>query len=223
MKKTLKLLIFCFATMLMLLSTSSVNVSAKVKNPFTGIKKTYHFIAGSPSEYGMDFITPSYSSKIKMTATSSKKSVATVKAYTAKEGKKYYGYIGINPKSKGTTTLTLKVTIKGKTYKKTCKVSVEKYVNPFDSLVIDGVDYTSKMDKKLDVVLSPDYFNGTISYKIKPDYKISYFYADDANFNSYDLSNGMKLKKKTVCLALVYKNTKTKAKGIMYIYSKKGY
>ncbi len=218
MKKTLKVLIFSFVAMAMVVCTSVMSASAAVKDPLADMKSSYKMVKAERTEMGGDFITEEYKSKITLSVSSSKKSVATAKVYNEKDGKKYYSAFEIIPKGAGTTTFTVKATIDGKTFEKKCKVTIEKYVNPFSSFSIGGKSYMKQLNKSNVLDLKSKYITGKIKYKVKSGYKVTGTYAFTTK-SEYKVKTGMKLKDKTTYMGFMYKNTKSKVSNEVVLSS----
>lgn len=128
----------------------------------------------------------------------------------------------LEPKKPGKATITIKAKKGKKVYKKKCKVTFLKYVNPFSKLKIGGKNYTSKLKKKSDLNLNKAYLNGKVSYKLKKGYTIQCFEAYRHKKGSVyggDVSDGDTLPKNTEWIRIVMTN-KQGVEFTMWIISK---
>ena len=100
---------------------------------------------------GTYFSTPNYDSKVTIKVKNSNPKVAKVTcknevASDDRNRKKYAGSYTITPISAGTAKIYVKVTVKGKTYTKTCSIRSYKWESPFTALKIGSSDYQKKLN-----------------------------------------------------------------------------
>lgn len=158
---------------------------------------------------GADYITPFYDSKVTIKVKSSNPKVAKVKgeAYAKtdwKTGKKEYAACyTITPVSAGTAKISVKVTVKGKTYSKTCTVKSCKWESPITNLKIGSANYQSKLNKSNLVHTKRQIISGKVYYKVKRGFNAKVYadyYSDPTNkfsVESKEIKSGQSLPQNT--------------------------
>lgn len=213
-------------TGIFLILISAVNVSAATNNPLAKMpKKDSEVLNRAIFAKGATFMTPYYSSEVKISVNNSNPSVATVKTgtgqnnYTENSSRGgYYAYYEVVPVSPGNTKIKVTVTINKKSYTKTCNYTVYKWENPFKKIKIGSTEYQSKLNKKgIYILKNKKTISGKITYKLNPDFvitKITACYYTDPNkkylTQHKDLKNGDKLPKNTIYISICAKSKKNK-------------
>lgn len=176
---------------------------------------------------GADFITPDFSSEIKMNVTSSNPRVATVKGHNEKyenpSGNRCYAWYEIKLVSPGTTKIKATVTYNKKTYTGTCVYTVYKWENPFKSLKIGTNDYTSRFQKSGVYKINRKTINsGKLIYQLKPgfvlkDINAQYYIDPDRSFLTEfeTIKKGQKLPENTTAISLTVQSKKNNQKYTM--------
>lgn len=168
-KKMSIVTILCAAFLLLASSTvvqAAVNPLAKMPKKASGVANTA--ITGT----GWDFMTPQYSSKVKIKVKSDNPKVATVKGYVEQDvfTKKYYAGYEIACVSPGTAKIKVTVTVNKKSYTKVCNYTVYKWENPFKTLKIGSKNYLSKFNKSGSLSLKQDISGKTFNFKLNSDF-----------------------------------------------------
>lgn len=192
----------------------SATVFAAQKNPLAKMPTNIRTVVGQMGGQ-MQFTTPQYpeKTKIEISAVSSNKNVMDVFAETENYmGRFPCAFYNVQAKKAGTARLTVTVKLNGKTYKKTCKYTFDKYVSPFTSFKIADKNLTSELKKETNLwnATGGDSINGKLIYKLKPGYKVisaTCRYSGSSSF-WHKVKNGQKLSKGSN-LIMVVKNTKT--------------
>ncbi len=169
-KKKISIVTILLTTFLLLVSSTvvqaAVNPLAKMPTKSSGVANTA--ITGT----GWDYITPQYSSKVKIQVKSYNPKIATVKGYTTQHmlTKKYYAGYEVSCVSPGTTKIKVTVTVNSKSYTKICNYTVYKWENPFKTLKIGSKNYLPKFNKSGYLVSKRDISGQSFSFKINPNF-----------------------------------------------------
>ena len=169
-KKKISIVTILLAAFLLLASSTvvqaAVNPLAKMPRKDSGVANTA--ITGK----GWNFMTPEYSSKVKIQVKSYNPKVATIKGHTAQNSSniKYYAGYEIFCVSPGTAKLKVIVTVNSKSYTKICNYTVYKWENPFKTLKIGSKNYLPKFNKSGYYVSQKDISGQVFSFKINPNY-----------------------------------------------------
>ena len=193
---------FSFMTviiMALVLVFATVPVQA-VSNPLSKMPTKFSGVVHKTVLWkGANYITPYYNSKVTIKVKSSNPKVAKVKGEAYAEtnwetGKKEYaaGYT-ITPVSAGTAKIYVKVTVKGKTYSKTCTVKSYKWESPITNLKIGSTSYQSKLNKSNLVHTKRKIISGKVYYKVKRGFNVKVY----ANYYS-DPKNKFSVKSKVI-------------------------
>lgn len=223
-KKKISIVTILLTTFLLLVSSTvvqaAVNPLAKMPTKAGGVLNT------GVTGIGWDFMTPEYSSKIKINVKSYNPKIVKVKGYTAQRyqtGKYYAGYETTRV-SPGTTKIKVTVTVNAKSYTKYCTYTVYKWENPFKTLKIGSKNYLSKFNKTGLVSLNEDISGKKFIFKLKPEFTLDVTnYAVKGTFSDSTLKSGQYLPENTYRVSIRVKSKKTKQLYTTQIYIPKNY
>lgn len=171
-KKKISIVTILLAAFLLLVSSTvvqaAVNPLAKMPRKASGVANT------SLGATGWDFMTPQYSSKVKIQVKSYNPKIATVKGYEEQHmlTQKYYAGYEVSCVAAGTTKIKVTVTVNSKSYTKLCTYTVYKWENPFKTLKIGSKNYLSKFNKRGTYTSKTDISDKTFTFKINPNFTL---------------------------------------------------
>ena len=216
-KKSISLAGIILGFLLLLFSATTVHAAT---NPLAQMpRKDREVLNRAVFAKGGNYVTPEYSSKMKIKVSSSNTKIATVKGHVEwnSYSHAYYAWYEVTPLSPGTTKIKCSVTVNKKTYTKTCAYTVYKWENPFKSLKIGSVNYQPCFNKKGVYETRRKTISGKFVYKLNKDFSLikaeACYYTDPTKkyLTKYvNLKNGQKLPKNTVSISIKAKSRKTK-------------
>ena len=164
-----KVLIVLLAIVLVLPALPALETQAASKKPKFAKKMTVLYYPKSSSK---NRTSHSVGSKKVSNVKSSNKKVLTVKQVKEQGG----GYfLNFTTKKSGTSTVSFKAKVNGKTYTYKCKVTVRKYENPFKTLEFNSQNYASnfKNTNKTSSIVKLKMGVGKLNIVPKKNWKIS--------------------------------------------------
>ena len=182
--------------------------SSYLENPGKTLRLFYYpkWENGNSKPLTGDFSMDNKVTKVK----SSKKSVFTAKGFN----NEYGGYIFLYLKKSGQATLSYKY--KGETHKVT--VDIRNYSNPLSTFKVGSVDVLSRFNKKSEASVKLD-SAGKLKLKAKSGWKITNIKKDTNKAEGFAIGNGSKIGTNTEMVVLNLKNTKTKFKLEMTLFT----
>lgn len=170
LKKKISIVTILFTVFLLLASSTVVQAAV---NPLSKMPKKASGIANTAvTGIGAHYMTPEYTSKVKIKVKSYDPKIATVKGFSEQNimTKKYYAWYEITCVSPGTTKIKVTVTVNKKSYSKICNYTVYKWENPLKTLKIGSKDQRSKFNKNSSFSAKQDISGKTFNFKLNPDF-----------------------------------------------------
>lgn len=213
LKKSFSIIAIAVMALVLMFAPASVqaasNPLAKMPTKASGVVHKGVFWKGA------DYITPYYNSKVKISVKSSNTKVAKVTGESYSEinwetGKKgYAACYTVTPVSGGTAKIYVKVTVKGKTYSRTCTYRSYKWESPVTNLKIGATSYQAKLNKSNWVHTKRSTISGKVYYRVKPGFTVkvyAYYYTNPKNqfsAKSKLIKNGQSLPKNTYEIGVI--------------------
>ena len=228
LKKSISIIAIAVMALVLMVAPASVQAAS---NPLAKMPTKYSGVAYKKINWiGTYFSTPNYDSKVTIKVKNSNPKVAKVTcknevASDDRNRKKYAGSYTITPISAGTAKIYVKVTVKGKTYTKTCSIRSYKWESPFTALKIGFSDYQKKLNNSNIVHTGKNIIRGKIYYKIKPEFKgkvdvYAEYYTkvgDIFEKHSKRIKSGQSLPKNTYRFTILATNKKNKLFYVSHI------
>ena len=212
LKKSFSIIAIAVMALVLMFAPASVQAAS---NPLSDMPTKISKVINDRNLNGTMFSTPIYSSKVKLSVKSSNTKVAKVTGESYSEinwetGKKgYAACYTVTPVSGGTAKIYVKVTVKGKTYSRTCTYRSYKWESPVTNLKIGATSYQAKLNKSNWVHTKRSTISGKVYYRVKPGFTVkvyAYYYTNPKNqfsAKSKLIKNGQSLPKNTYEIGVI--------------------